>query len=74
MFSPPRGGLGVFTDKDERSILFGGGEGGGVEFQKSVFWGILVIAGVSFEGVKKCCIFKCFMFSTVLSPVKVLTR
>ena len=40
----PGGGLGIYTDRDQRSILFG------FEFRKSVFFWVLVKAAVFFGG------------------------
>ena len=57
----PRGGLSIFTDRDQRSIFLG------FEFRKSVFSWVLLTAAVFFLGwlLDKCCIFKCFIFLTV---------
>ena len=46
----PGGGLGIFTDRDQRSIFLG------FEFQESVFFWILVTAAVSFGLLTKSCI------------------
>ena len=51
----PGGGLGIYTDRDQRSNF------GGFEFRKSVFFWVLVKAAVFFGLSNKCCIFKCFM-------------
>ena len=51
--------LGIFTDRDQGSIL------GGFEFQESVFSWVLVTAAVLFGLLNKNCILKCFIFSTV---------
>ena len=61
MYFVPRGGgggLSIFTDRDQRSIL-------GFEFRKSVFFLLLPTAAVFFGLLDKCCIFKCFIFLTV---------
>ena len=55
----PRGGLGIFTDRDQRSIFLGS------EFQEFVFFWVLVTATVFFRLLNKSCILKCFIFSTV---------
>ena len=44
--SVPGGGLGIFTDRNQRSIFLG------FEFRESVFLGVLVTAAVSFWVVK----------------------
>ena len=57
-------GLGIYTDRDQQSIFLG------FEFQKSVFFWVLVIAAIFFGFSNKCCIFKCFMSSTLfLGPI-----
>ena len=63
------GGLGIFSDRDQRSIFLG------FEFRKSVFFLVLIIGTVFFrywslmlyffEWLNKRCILKCFIFSTV---------
>ena len=63
----PGGGLGIFTNRDQRSIVvflffffFGGG--GGVESRMSVFlWG-LVTDAVFFWLLNNCCISECVIF------------
>ena len=47
----PGGGLGIFTDRDQRSILLG------FEFRKSVIFLALLTAAVFFGLLDKCCIF-----------------
>ena len=44
----PGGGLGIYTDRDQRSIFFWGG----FECRKSVFFGVLINAAVFFWVVK----------------------
>ena len=56
----PRGGLSVFADRDQRSTFWG------FEIRKPVFLGVLATAAVLFWLLNKCCIFKGFIFSTVL--------
>ena len=53
----PGGGLGRFTDRDQRSIL-------GFEFQNLYFLGTAQSCCI-FSLLDKCCIFKCFIFLTV---------
>ena len=55
----PGGGLGIFTDRNQRSILLG------FEFRKFVFFWVLVTDAVFFRLLNKCCILKCFIFLTV---------
>ena len=60
----PRGGLYIYTDRDQQSIDVG------FEFRKSVFLWVLVEAALFFVLSNKCCIFKCLMSSTVfLGPI-----
>ena len=59
---PEGGGLGIFTDRDEKSIW--GWEGEGFEFRKSVFL-VLLTTAVFFGLLDKCCSLKCFVFLTV---------
>ena len=56
----PGGGLGIFTDRDQRSIFWG------FEFRKSVFFWVLHMDVVFFGLLDKCYIFKCFIFLKVL--------
>ena len=56
----PGGGLGIFTDRDQRSIFLG------FEFRKSVLFGVLLTAAAFLGLLDKCCIFKCFRFLKVL--------
>ena len=55
----PGGGLGIFTDRNQRSIFLG------FEFQKSAFFWVLLTVAVCFGLLDKCCIFKCSIFLTV---------
>ena len=46
----------------------------GFESGKSVFWGVLVMAAVFLRlSNDKCCIFKCFKFSTVFLGLYLVT-
>ena len=64
---PSEGGLGIFTDRDQRSIFLS------FEFQKSVFLGALLRAAVFFGLLDKRCIFKCFIFLAVYFWLKFYT-
>ena len=55
----PGGGLGKFTDRDQRRIFLG------FEFWESVFFWVLVRAAVFLGLLNKRCILKCLIFSTV---------
>ena len=50
----PGGGLGLFTDRDQRSTFWA------LNFQNLFFWA-LIISAVIFELSNKCCIFKVHM-------------
>ena len=52
------GGFGIFTDKDQRSIL------GVLNFKNLYF---LVTAAGYFGLLNKCCIFKCYILSIIFS-------
>ena len=58
----PVGEFGIFTNRDQRSIFF-------VIFNfKNLYFWVLVIAAVFFG--YKCCIFRCFIFSSVFSGLR----
>ena len=60
----PVGGLGIFTGRGSAEYFLG------FEFRKSVFFGVLLRAAVFLGLLDKCCIFKCFIFLTVLFWLK----
>ena len=49
---------GIFTDRDQRSTFWA------LNFE-NLYLGVLATAAVFFGLLDKCCIFKCFIFSTV---------
>ena len=59
----PVGGLGIYTDRDQRGIFWV------LNFENLCFLAVLVIAAVFFLG-SQCCIVKCFMSSRIfLGPI-----
>ena len=55
----PRGGLGIFTDRDQRSIVLS------FKFRKSVFFWVLLTAAVFFGLLDKCCILSVSYFNII---------
>ena len=53
------GGLGIFTDRGQRSFFFF--LGGGVESRMSVFFWVLVTDAVFLGLLNNCCISECFI-------------
>ena len=66
--SLPEGGLGIFTDRDQRSIFWG------FEFRKSVFFWVLLTAAVFFGIVRKNAVFLSVSYfnSIFLGPVIIM--